>query len=292
MKTLLTALAAWTALASSAFGQAVSVQVVLDHEQFLPGEALVVKVRISNDSGQLLRLGQSDEWLTLSVEDTRHLTVPKRGQPPVQGEFTLEPSTTGIKKVNLAPYFDLTQSGRYSVSATILLPQWGKVVQSKAVNFDIIKGSNLWERDFGVPGTAKAGESGPEIRRYALIETVHSKTLQLYFRLTDTREQTVFRVYPLGPMISFGKLEPQLDRFSNLHVLYQTGSRAFLHCLINPDGVLIARETYEFLDSRPALKAESDGRITVTGGARRFSPSDLPPAVSQTDPSDAKLDRQ
>jgi hypothetical protein len=92
-------------------------------------------------------------------------------------------------------------------------------------------------------------------------------------------------------MVAFGNLEPQLDKFSNLHVLYQSAGRTFIHCLINPDGLLIARETYELVDTRPALRPQPDGRIIVGGGQRRLSPNDLPPPPRSNTTADAKLDQ-
>ena len=46
----------------------VRVEVTLDQGQFLPGETLVAAVRITNRSGQTLRLGGQPDWLTFSVE--------------------------------------------------------------------------------------------------------------------------------------------------------------------------------------------------------------------------------
>ena len=269
-------------------GQSLSVALALDQEQFLPGESLIVKVRITNFTGQTLELGNDDTWLSFSVENGRRIGVPKRGTVPVKGAFTLEPSMTATKKVDISRNFDIVQTGRYYVSATVMLPQWKQVLQTKAVPFDIIKGSSLWEQEFGVPGTGQSPGSLPEIRRYALIQTLHSKVIQLYFTLTDTRQGQVFRTYPLGQMVSFSNPEPQVDRFSNLHVLYQTSGRGFMHCLINPDGILMVRETHEYTASRPVLHSEPDGRIVVTGGVRRVTPTDLPPPVSSTTPLDAK----
>lgn len=263
-------------------GQGVSVEVALDQEQFLPGESLVVRVRISNFTGQPLELGKDDTWLSFSVENSHRIAVGKHGTVPVKGAFTLEPSTTGTKKVDIAPYFDILPTGRYYLSAIILLPEWRQVLQTKAIPFDIIKGSSIWEQEFGVPNTGKEPGSLPEIRRYSLIQTLHSRVIQLYLSLTDSRGEHVFRVYPLGPMVSFSNPEPQLDKFSNLHVLYQSSGRLFMHCLINPDGVLLARETYEVSGSRPVLRAEKDGRITVAGGTRRAAPNDLPPPASRS----------
>ena len=217
--------------------------------------------------------------------------MPKTGAVPVKGEFTLEPATTGTKRVDIASCFDLSNPGRYQVSATILMPQWGQALSTKPTAFDIIKGSSIWEQEFGVPGSSKDDGTPPEIRKYALVQTLHSKVLRLYFRLTDSRDQRIFRIFPLGQIVSFSNPEPQVDRFNNLHVLYQTSARGFMHCLVNPDGLLIARETYEYETTRPALRAESDGRISVFGGVRRFSSGDLPPPPSSTDVPNAKPDQ-
>jgi hypothetical protein len=277
MKTVLSVLGCVMAMASMAVGQGVSVSLALDQEQYLPGETLLLKVRISNDSGQQLTLGQDDKWLTVVIEDSNHLVVPRQGTLPVRGEFTLESSTTGTRKVDLAPYFDLSHIGRYFVTATVNLPSWGQAISGKTVSFDIIRGNSLWEKDFGVPVNASEPGAAPELRRYSLVQTSHSRKLGLYFRLSETRELKVIRTFQLGPMVGFGQLEPQIDRFSNLHVLYQTGGKLFVHCVINPDGILIARETYEYSETRPLLRFEDDGRISVKGGVRRVGATDLPP---------------
>jgi hypothetical protein len=290
MKALLATLGLVMAAAHSVAAQGIAIELVLDQEQYLPGESLPVRVRITNFAGQNLALGKEEGWLTFSVEDSRHLAVPKQGAAPVKGEFSLEPSMSGTKRVDLSPYFDLTTPGRYYVTATVTIPQWGQALSTKATTFDVIKGSSLWEQDFGVPGTGDGG-SLPEIRRYALLQTLHSKALRMYFRLTDSRERQIFKIYPLGQMVSFSNPEPQIDKFSNLHVLYQSGGRYFVHCLMNPDGVLLARETYEVAATRPVLRAEKDGRITVMGGERRFMSDDLPPPLSSTAPANAKTDQ-
>ncbi len=286
MKTLLAFLSCLAA-GFPALGQSFSVQLVLEQDQYLAGESLPAKVRVTNFSGRPLHLGQESNWLTFWVEDSQRLEVPKRAPVPVTSAFTLEPSMTGTTKVDLAPCFDLSRAGRYRVTAMVNVPELKQTLQSKPVTFDIINGSSIWEQEFGVPGTSHDG-SLPELRRYALIQTLHSKTMKLYFRLTNARQTRILRVYPLGTMVSFSNPQPQLDRFSNLHVLYQTGARLFVHCLVNPDGVLLVRETYELSNTRPALRAEKDGRVTVAGGTRRPMATDLPPPSEPTSLTNAK----
>jgi uncharacterized membrane protein len=67
-----------TGLILSAKGQ-VTVEVTLDQEQFLPGEAIPVSVKISNRSGQKLTFGTEPDWLTFAIESRDGLVVPKIG---------------------------------------------------------------------------------------------------------------------------------------------------------------------------------------------------------------------
>jgi hypothetical protein len=98
----------------------------------------------------------------------------------------------------------------------------------------------------------------------------------LYFRLTDSSGQ-IYKVFPIGPILSFGKTEPQVDQFSNLHVLYQDGARSFNYTVINPSGEILRRETYEYT-TRPRLVRDTDGFLNVAGGKRRVTSKDVPPA--------------
>src|SRR5207249_11768589 len=69
-------------------------------DQFLPGETLPAAVRISNRSGQTLRLGAEEDWLTFSVEARESAVVAKIGEVPVRGEFVVESSQRATKHVD------------------------------------------------------------------------------------------------------------------------------------------------------------------------------------------------
>lgn len=267
----------WLASLVGALGQ-VTVEVVLEQEQFLPGESLLVAARITNRSGQTLRLGGEDDWLSFAVESRDGFVVAKTGDPPVKGAFELESSKRATKRVDLAPHFNLAREGRYTVRATVRIPQWELQYASDPRPFDIIRGARLWEREFGVPQTATTN-APPELRKYILQQANYLKNqLKLYLRLTDPSETRVFRVFAIGPMVSFGRPEPQVDSQSNLHVLYQYGKTAFNYTVVNPDGDILLRQTYESGTTRPRLQVDAEGRIGVTGGVRRVTADDLPVA--------------
>jgi hypothetical protein len=256
----------------------VSVDLALDQDQFLPGESLVVGVRITNFSGQTLHLGKDSDWLHITLEGRDNYVVPTTADLPVQGEFDVESSKIATRRVDVAPCFALTRPGRYMVSATVKLKDWDNELVSKPKAFDIIAGTTLWEQDVGFSAPAPSHQP-PEVRKYALQQAIHLKRMKLYVRVTDQTGSRVFRMFPIGPLISFSSPEHQIDKSSNLHVLYQTGAKSFNYSVINPDGKWLIRQTYEYTDTRPILKMDGEGRIYVGGGNRRISSDDLPPAL-------------
>ena len=104
----------------------VTVELTQEQDQFLPAESLPLAVRITNRSGQDLRLGRGEDWLTFSVESREGEVVPRLGEVPVAGEFVLESSRVATLRVDLAPYFALSRSGRYSVTATMRIKDWNQ----------------------------------------------------------------------------------------------------------------------------------------------------------------------
>ena len=279
MQSLLSALVLMAALISVAHAQ-VTAEIILEQEQFMRSESLPIRLRITNLSGQPLRLGDQPDWLNFTIESREGTPLKKTGEVPLPKPFIIESSKTVSLRTDLMPHFNLSEPGHYSVKAKIKIPQLEKELTTTPKTFDVISGSRVWEREVGVPGTTP-----PEVRRFALQQTTSLKQLRLYVRVTDEKELTVFRVLPLGTLTSFSKPEAVVDGSSQLHVLFQTGPRSFLYSVITPDGEQLIRQTWDYTnDSRPRLRAESDGRVIVNGGVRRILLSDLPPPrVANTD---------
>ena len=262
---------------ASAFGQ-VNVEVALDQDQFLPGEAIPVSVKISNRSGQTLKFGVDPDWLTFAIESRDGLVVPKLGEAPVVGSFDLESAERGTKHVDVGPYFAIPQPGRYSIVATVKIKAWGgRMVTSQPKNFNIMEGAKLWEQDFGLPPAPGATNAIPEVRKYVLQQANYLKgKLRLYLRLTDSTGVKVYRVVPIGLILSFSHPEPRIDKFSNLHLLYQNWAHSFSYTVFNPNGEILEQQTYDYTDSRPRLRVDEEGMISVVGGMRRVTSNGSP----------------
>lgn len=260
----------------------VSVEIVMDQDDFLVGEAIPAAVRIVNRSGQTLQLGADANWINFTMEGRNGAIVAKNGEVPVQGAFTLESGKVATRRVDLAPYFALNQVGRYRLNASVQIKDWDSTLSAKPKGFDVIKGATLWSQEFGMLLPAGATNRIPEVRRYSLEQANHLRgQLRLYLRITGGDGQ-ILKVLPIGQMVSISNPEHQIDRGNNLHVLYQLGARTYLYAVVTPDGEMLIRQTHEITTSRPRLQADDKGNFSVNGGARRHSIDDLPGETDST----------
>lgn len=255
----------------------VSVELELDQQQFLPSESLSVAVRITNRSGQSLRLGTDPNWLTFSITSLDNFVVTRIADVPVLGGFEVGSGQMATKYVDLAPYFKLTRQGSYRVIATVRIKDWKEELTSQPQRFDIIDGAKLWSQTFGLPAAGGMTNRTPEVRKYTLEEANYLRSeLRMYVQVSDESEMHIFKVRAVGPMVSFGTPEARLDRLNRLHVLYQSSARTFNYSIINPDGDIMRQENYDYLDTRPRLQTDDAGDITVLGGVRRVKVDEIP----------------
>jgi len=168
----------------------------------------------------------------------------------------------------------MTKPGRYHVIATLHIKDWSAQLASQPKHFDVIAGAQLWAQDFGVKDGTNAV---PEVRKYTLEQANYLKAqLRLYVQVSDASEETVYKVTPLGPMVSFSHTEAQVDRQSRLNVLWQAGAQSFNYAIVNPDGTVAVTDYYDNFYSRPRLTVNENGDVVVLGGTRRPKPTELP----------------
>lgn len=253
----------------------ISVELLLDQDQYLRDESLPVKVRVTNRSGQAVSLAQEDDWIRFTIEQREHRVVSQNEDMKLGGEFKLESAFVATRTVDLMPYYDL-HPGRYTVFATVKVKQWDKEFSTPPKPFEIVRGTKIWEQEFGVPSSGGA----PEARKYILQQAQYQKRLMLYVRVTDSLERQVYRVVPVGPLVSFSSPVAQVDGSSQLHLLFQTGARAFRYFVYDPAGEVVIRQTHDYASTRPVLRSNDSGKIFVTGGARHLAPDDYPPLTA------------
>ncbi len=262
-----------------------AVEIVPDQQQFLKDEAMPIKVRITNRSGQTLDFGKEADWLNFSVESKDGFQVLRRKEIVVPGEFSLESAAVATRRVDLAPHFELSNPGRYSIGATLKMPQWNREVSSPPVIVEVVRGTKIWEQEFGVP----AKEGLPEVRKYILQQATFRKDLTLYVRITDQEERQTYRVFATGRLVSFNHPQAQVDRESKLHLLFQTGARTFIYNVVAPAGDLLLGQIYDYTGGPSMrLKVHGDGTIFVFGGTPRVKPEEAAALSTPSNTNDVK----
>jgi hypothetical protein len=263
-----------TGLVGFRAGAQVTVEIRSDQNEFLPGETIPLAVKIINLSGQQLHFGSDPGWLTFSVESSDGFDVVKNSEVPLPGQFDLFSSQAGTLHVDIAPCFQLDRIGHYKVTAYLRLKDWAANITSPVKEFDVVTGVKLWSQEFGVPAAG-----GPPVLRAFSLEKANylREQLRLYLEVTDATDSRIYKVTALGPMVSFGYPDERIDRTSQLHVLWQTGAESFSYCVVSPDGKLLQRDLYEIGNTRPKLKVDDNGDVTVEGGIKRVPAAEIPP---------------
>ncbi len=275
---LLLALSSWFGLVLGWAQVTLSLQ--RDQEQFLPAERLPITVLIENQSGRTLTFGTHPRWLIFGVETRNGRVVAKLSDVPVDGEFVVESAERAKFTINLAPHFALQEPGQFSVTAQMAIPGTDQILSSSPIMIEILNGARLWAQEFGIPPAPGKENDPPEIRKYLLQQANHLKHIRLYVRITDASETRTFATFPAGTLVTFARPEPMVDKLGRLHLLHRFGLRSYTYHLIEPDGTVRIRQTYEISDSRPGLKVNAEGEVRVLGGIRRETSADLPPVAS------------
>jgi hypothetical protein len=203
-------------------------------QQYLAYEPIIAVVKISNVSGQTLHFKKDDNWLDFIMETKTGRIVPKDSEIPKQNDFSIQSGEVGILRIDIQPCYKAISPDRYTVVANVRIKGWDKVFSSEEKTFDIVTGIKIWEKEFGVPDGDD--QTLPEVKKYTLMLANFKDHLRLYFRLSNESEDKVYKMIYMGNLTSIGKPEANLDKFNNLHVLYQVGPKAFRYSVFSPEG--------------------------------------------------------
>lgn len=254
------------------------IQYLNDRTQFLAQEPMGIMVRVFNYSGETMVLGREEDWISFSVEPLANKSIVRQnGQPPVAGVFELGNNLMATKRVDLAPFFEIVESGRYKITATVRAGRFGDV-SSEPLLVDLVSGTTLWDHEFGIPAL---GDKAPEIRRYQIIQARQMDVQHLYVKVTDTYGSKTYGLHQLGQMVITHKPEQLTDRNNRLHVLHRSGRSTYTYSMVDHDGQVILRQRYDQAGGPPHLVPTEAGEVLVSGGVRTKSPYDIDPLADE-----------
>jgi hypothetical protein len=275
--------------ALSARGQ-IGVTLEIKRRAFVRYEPLLATVRITNNSGRDLMLHDAEhQWFGFDItgHDTTTLV------PPRNPDYKLDPleiklGETVKRTVDLTQLYALSEYGLHRIKATVFVKELNKLFASKAVLVDITEGRTIWQTSVGVPETLpNAGAT----HRFRLLEYQDDKR-QLYVRVEDENDGSVFCTYKVGHIIDGTQPQMQFDTTNNLYVLQLVAPKTYMLTNIGVNGEFYGQHLYDAPKYKPYFRKLADGSVQIVGARRQQTAANSkvagappPPKLSERPPN-------
>lgn len=257
----LTTLAFAFALASAAHAQ-LSVSLGLSKTQYLAGEPVIATVNITNYAGQdITFLGDGRmQWLTFILKDSHGEEVTPKGRAAF-GKMTIKAGASMARQVDLSQIFYLSEPGNFSATALVRMPgvQGGGGSSTNRVLFNQSPGATYWRQKVGI-----AGRPG-DTREFRIINFSGDQRTEIYAQIIDGRTGLNVRTMMLGEVLMLRKPLVTVDKTQRMHVMYLASPTMWVHCVIDMDGKLVARQLHKRgPQGDPELLTFADGSVSVS----------------------------
>ena len=238
------------------------VRLGVERDNFVQNEPILLDAYIDSNHNRAIILGNEPGWIQFSIRNGSGFPVNKMAPLPRGNLFVLRSRKSAVKGFNLAPYFDFSEVGEYTIQASIKTGNWSKRFYCRPVKIQVVRARVLGVRRRGTAGTQPGAE--PVVRRYTLQTTRVKGKSHLFLRVSDDLEPsvTIYNVEPLGTMVHSARPQFALDEEGESHVFFQSHMRQFFYCRIERQ--------------RPYLTQERTGRFKVQGGRRVVGAGDFP----------------
>jgi len=245
----------------------VEVSLKLNRSTYVAHEPITGTLTLVNRAGQDIILGDSGGlgWLDYSITDNRGNLVIPTASAANETPIVLASGKTYTKEVTINKYYPMSTIGAYRVKAAVTLGQMNRVFQTTPVSVQVTNAQAMWSQIVGVPaGHPRAGT----YRKYELMTFYHgARGKSLFFRVSDSDTEVVFRTYPIGDYMTVHPPEQAIDPQNQLHVLHMTGPAAYKYTVIDIDGYPVKQQSFfEKKNMRPTLKTNEYGEVSVLGG--------------------------
>ena len=202
--------------ASGALAQ-IYVKVVPEKKTFLSGEAMYMRLTITNNSGVPVELKSREysSWLDIHVE---HSTA---GAELPQSKFALFPplkvpaGMSVSRKIDLRHFYDLSREGNYHVQAVVKMPNQKDMFASQKSLFAVRTGTPMWSQTVAIPASAK--------RCTFSICTIAVRGIQkLYVQTKDPDTGVAYNAVCIGDWLGTTRPQCMVDGKANVHVFFPT----------------------------------------------------------------------
>ena len=229
----------------------------LSKKMHLAGESVMAVVTVTNHAGRAL-VFQSDgrvPWLSFRVLKSNGNSAQAKSNS-LFGPMKIEAGQTLAREVDLSEHFYLTEPGNFSVLASIREPQEGTIfTNTNKLFFTLGTGRTLWSQRVG---------SSAGTREYRLIHFSDENKSHIYTQIRDSSGSHPLHTLRLGEGLMLRRPISTVDRKQNMHTLFLGTPSMWVHCVITPEGRLIARQIHQRGPvGDPQLVTSGDGTVRV-----------------------------
>jgi hypothetical protein len=245
---------------ASAADAQLSTSLRLTKKQYLAGEPVLAVVTVTNHAGRELTFASDGrtQWLDFIIKDRHGEPVTPKGRT-IFGRMSIRAGETMAREIDLAQNFQLGEPGNFSVGALVHLP--GDSNEGSSTNrvlFNQSPGVPYWTQKVGIAGKSS------ETREFRLLNFSGDEKAQIYAQVIDGRTGQNVRTFLLGDVLMLRKPLATVDRQQRMHVMFLATPTMWVHCQIDTDGKLVARQIHQRgAQGDPQLLTFADGTVRV-----------------------------
>lgn len=257
------ALALLGALAAAPANAQLQVSIKPARNSFVIHEPLIVTLTLTNLAGREIMLEDTPgrPWLDFRIASQAASRPATRRSS--SGSFAppilIPPGATIRRSFDLNRHFLLEEMGTTVITAEVWFAAINRGFVSNRALVEITDGRVLWSQTIGLPGS-------PDHRQLSLLTARLDNKSLAFLRITNPETYAVLLTRPLGEIILLAEPQAQIDASNNLHLVFMTAPKVYLHYTVAPTGEQLDRVVYRAAQTRPMLFRSASGAVAVVGG--------------------------
>lgn len=227
-------------------------------DQMLQYEPLMVKVKVGNNTGTPLMLGEGgNAKLDFRVERKPGYDVPHLDDLLLEDQVLIKAGATVTFEVDLTRAHDIRRTGPLTIIPRIR--HAGRIYSGPRLLVEIVPGLKVDQYQYLVPGASGSA------RECTLRTLYRNHRQQLFLTMEDQDAGTILGVFDLGRMVSQASASLQSDSAGMIHVLHQSGPARFTHSVFRDNGQNVKKEYLSRGSGKPRLVRDGSGMVQVAG---------------------------
>ena len=279
-------LAAVLTVAAMPLRAQIGIDISLNRNLYMQYEPIYACVSLRNDTGKPLLFGQNPRFqgfVLFDIRDRNGRVVPqKKGTGISVTGLVMRPGEVKRMVIPIHKYYELDNTGRYTVNAFVshnLLPH---EYQSRDVSFRIENGLKVWTRTVGIANIDGDDKPRADRTRTYTIKMLREGRNQYYYLVVEDDKFT-YGVMRIGRQIGIEKYSAEVDMLGRIHLLMPISTKIFHYLSFSIDGENIDNSYWKITSTIPMLY-----RDPVSGIVNRIGGEEARKGVDFRDPDEGR----